>query len=198
MYGSKRRAPPKRILGSALMDHTCEFADGTPASVSTIGFTPMPLYIYSAFTSKCEVILKPAPALAFHPLLRRSLTCPTKGVNPAPTLNVYQCSLASCACPRPVRPSTNTAVTTNRNFPIPILSSTPGNSLTCASASLKQPSPSVCRTSERAGSLSTLQRDPKVHAEKSKAGCKELVPTLYMTPGVPALFVSACICGMEA
>src|SRR5690349_9230399 len=130
MYGSKRRAPPKRILGSALMDHSYEFADGTPASVSTIGFTPMPLYIYSAFTSKCEVILKPAPALAFHPLLRRSLTCPTKGVNPAPTLNVYQCSLASCACPRPARPSANTAVTTNRNFPIPILSSTPSNSLT--------------------------------------------------------------------
>jgi len=37
-----------------------------------------------------------------------------------------------------------------------------------------------------------------VHAEKSKAGCKDLLPTLYMEPGVPALFVSACICGMEA
>src|SRR5438132_9791660 len=122
------------------MDQTCAFADGTPASVSTIGFTPRPLYMYCAFTSKCDVMRNPAPTVMFHPLLSRSLTCPTGGVNPAPTLNVYQCSLGSCAYPNPAMPSTSATIAANRNFLIPMFSSTPVNGHPCqwASAFLNQ------------------------------------------------------------
>src|SRR5260370_33873782 len=54
---------------------------------------------------------KPAPAVTFQPLFSRSLTCPTSGLNPAPTLNLYHCSRGSCALANTANPNRRRPVT---------------------------------------------------------------------------------------